>query len=272
MKTFEYEGRKYELTTLIKHHYDETLPNFKEGVVTDLNTGEEINIANLFYDYKEKVGKMLENSKNFSSSSEYSRIKNIYETQVKNIKTLEYQSKLDNDSITLEEIEDWLNLMTYKDRSSFGIVKYNNYITINHAKPKPKGLNRNDYSRFFELIYLMNYENNISHSNGKPIKRETLASLLEFESISGLDNFISKLKKYNMIIKTEPNYNNVSFIMINPAYAMRQMEIDLTTYNYFKSDLDELLSPLERKYINLKANKQKSYTLSIDNNILCNKE
>ena len=76
-----------------------------------------------------------------------------------------------------------------------------------------------------------------------------------------------------MIIRTEPNCNNISFIIINPAYAMRQMEIDITTYNYFKSDLDELLSPLEIKYINLKANiKKNSHIISIDNSIGSNKE
>jgi|AntAceMinimDraft_18_1070375.scaffolds.fasta_scaffold06668_7 hypothetical protein len=77
--------------------------------------------------------------------------------------------------------------------------------------------------------------------------------LLEFSSLSGLDKFINKLKKFNMIIRTEPNHNSVSFLMINPAYAMRQIVIDLTTYNYFKEDLDELLTPLEKKYIELKG-------------------
>ena len=39
---------------------------------------------------------------------------------------------------------------------------------------------------------------------------------------------------------------------------MRQMKIDLTIYTYFKSDLEDMLSPLERKYIELKGNDLKS--------------
>ena len=266
MKTFEFKDNKYELTSLIKHHYDESLVDFKRGEVKDLSTGELFPIGEMFKIYKDNINNLLQNGRNFSSSSEMSKVKKIYENQIKGIKVAEFQSKLKNDEITLEEIEEWVELMNYKDRSDFGVAKYTSYITINHAKPKPEGLNRNDYSRFFELIYIMNYRNQVSYSNGKPIKRDNLAELLEFSSLSGLDKFINKLKKFNMLIRTEPNNKNVSFLMINPAYAMRQIEIDLTTYNYFKDDLDDLLTPLEKKYIELKGNiKQANHILSIDN-------
>ncbi len=90
--------------------------------------------------------------------------------------------------------------------------------------------------------------------------------MLGFSTVSWLDKFIGKLKKFNMVVRTEPNKDNISFLMINPAYAMRQVEIDITTYNYFKKDLDELLTPLEKKYIELKGNLvSNNHILQIDN-------
>lgn len=261
MNKLTYKGNKYALIQLIKYYYDEGLRDFKDGEVQDESTGEVFDIRELFYIYKEKLYDLLQNSRNFSTTQEQLQIKRIYEKQIKDIRIIDLRSKLEDDTITLVEIEEWISLMSHKDRTNFGVAKYSNFIQINHAKPKPKGLSRSDYSRFFELIYIMNYENSLKYSNGKPIKREKLCELLEFVSVSGLDKFISKLKKYNMVIRTEPNINRISFLMVNPAYAMRQMQIDLTTYNYFKEDLDELLTPLEKKYIELKGNSLNSNSI-----------
>ena len=69
---------------------------------------------------------------------------------------------------------------------------------------------------------------------------------------------MATLKKYNMIIKTEKNKDGVSFVMVNPIYAMRQVKIDLTIYEYFKSDLKDIFTPLEIKYIELKGDSLKN--------------
>ena len=255
MKSFTFKENKYGLTNLIRYHYDSSLKDFNEGIVDDMSTGESFDISEIFARYKERISDLLKDSKEFSSPSEQARIKKIYENQIKGIKIVEFQSKLDDNTITLKDIEDWINLMSFKERNNFGIVKYNKFITINNAKPKPKDLAYVDYGRFFELIYIMNYENKLAYSNNSknPIKRNVLVEKIGFKSVGSLDNFTGRLKKVGMLIKTEPNKDNISFYMINPAYAMRKMEIDFTTYTYFKSDLDDLLTLLEKKYIELKG-------------------
>jgi len=253
------------MTTLLKHHYDKTLKDFKEGEVDDVDTGETFDIKDLFSLYKNSIKEMLDTANSFSSPNEKLRIKNIYEKEIKGLRIHELRSKLEQDTITLEEIEEWVSLMNRDDRKNFGIANYSQYVVINHAKPKPKNISRHDYSRFFELIYIMNYKNNISYKNSKPIKRKHLSELLEFSTVSGLDKFINKLKKNNMIIRTEPNHKEVSFLMINPAYAMRGIKINSTIYNYFKEDLDELLTPLEKKYIQLKGESENNPMLEIEN-------
>ncbi len=161
MKKLEFKGEKYNLLQLIGYHYDVGLKEFKDGEVIDTSTGEVIFINNLFDVYKENIKELLNNSRNFSSHKEQYKIKSIYEKQIKEIKLKQLNSRLEDNTITLKEIEEWLTLMPYKERLSFGIAKYSNFITINHAKPKPKDMSRNDYSRLFNLIYIMNYKNKI---------------------------------------------------------------------------------------------------------------
>lgn len=223
--------------------------------MTDLNTGEFYPIDELFERYKEHIRDMLKTTANFSSYAQQKRITIIYNNQCKKLRAKELSAKLDNDTITLEDIEEWKTLMSKKERSKFLSIEYgdDNSITINKSKPKPKDLCRNDYSRFFELLYIMEDNNKLEDKRGV-MSRNTLKEALEFNHIKSLDKFISNLKRHNMLIRTEKNSKNISFIIINPVYAMRNSTIDQTLYKYFKEDLDELLSPLEIKYIELKSN------------------
>lgn len=258
-KGLKFKNEEYDIVSLLIYHYDTNLNHtFATGEVADYLSGEIFDITELFKVYKDYIYILLKNSSNFSSYQEQAKIKHIYENQIKNIKIMDLSSKLDNNTITLEEIEEWISLMPRNQRSQFCVAKYGDFITINGAKPKPKEMTRTDYSRFFELIYAMNYENILKYNNGKPITRQTLSEILEFKDVKSYDKFIATLKKFNMIIKTEKNSDGVSFMMLNPVYAMRQVKIDLTIYNYFKSDLYDLLSALERKYIELKGEQFKS--------------
>ena len=253
MKGVIYEGKRYNVITLIEYYFNEDLKGYKKGDVYEVDGVILIgDISDLFNIYLNEVRNWIEDSKNFSSYSNRMKIRRIYENEIINLKIKEYEKKLELDIISLVEIEEWIGLMDRKEKNEFCVLKYKNFIVINGAKPKPPNLSYSDYGKFFDLIYIMNFNNEITYNNGRAIKRKELSELLEFKTISGLDKFILRLKKHNMVVRTEPNNKNISFLMVNPVYAMRKIEIDLTVYNYFKEDLIEFLNPLEKKYIELK--------------------
>ena len=261
----EYNGYKYDLLDLIIYHYDSNLPEYKTGKVYNINTKEEFDISDALILYNDKIKNILDKSGEFASPTQQSKIHKIFTDKLHDVTIAQLKNKLDNDTITLEDIQLWRKLMSYKERNNFAIAEYSNFVIINASKTKPKELNLADYGRFFHLLHLMNYQNVLRFSNGKPMTKETLARELGFDEPNSVDRFLRKLKKFNMIVKTEPNNDGVSFIIVNPLYAMRSVEIDHTTYIYFQKDLDEILSPLERKYIQLKKNPTPS--LSFTNNV-----
>lgn len=263
-KTLEFKGVKYNAGKLLDYYIDSDLKEFKEGEILNHRNGELFDIKDFPIKFKEALKNDSSNSSGFTGkdfenakSRRYSKI--IRESEIKT-----YEEKLRNDTITLEDIDAWKALMSKTDKKNFSRIMYNNFISINYSKPKPEGLDRNSYSRFFELLHLMSYDNTIRRRK-RAIGKSEIADKLGFSSIRTYDNFISKLKKFGMLVKTEGKRNE-SFIIINPVYAMKNIQLNTTIYSYFKEDLDEILSPLQIKYLEL-VNQcdENSHTLKILN-------
>lgn len=258
MDMCEYNNHKYNLIDLIILNANDKIPEYKNGSVKNIRTKEEFDINDSLDKYQDKIKDMIESGANFSSSEQMNDLFKIYNKKFKDIILNEYQDKLDKNEITLEEIDNWKRLMPYKDRKDFAILNYKSFVVMNLEIDKPKELSFLDYGRFTKLLHIMNYQNKITHKNGKPIKKSDLVKDLEFNSIKSLDRFLQLLRKNNLIVQTDKTKSNISYIIVNPLYAMKHTEIDCLTYNFFKEDLDKVLTPLEKKYLELKGEEHNS--------------
>lgn len=270
MKKFKFNNQQYELTSLVKYHYDSNLKDFKTGEVVDIEDGICFDIKDIFNMYKDYISDLLEKANAFSSCSERSTIKKIYNNKIKDVRKIELANKIDESSlendeilITLEEMDEFVSLMGYKEKERFKKLNYDSFMTINHAKTKPEGLSDSDWGKFFRLIYMMNYDNIIKHKNGKTATREYISKYLGFKHVVSYDNYMAKLKKNNVILKTEPNIDGDIFILINPAYIMKDIDIDYTIYSYFKKDLDEILTKSQILYIRLKKERRDTLMIKV---------
>lgn len=251
MATIEFKGERFKPVKLL-NLYAENVNYFSSGDVTVMTSGEIFDISEL----ADKLAGELMEVGNKNATLIDTDFKNSLSKSASNlinkINTKKYELKLNNDSITLEEIEDWRSVMKYNDINKNNHIKYNKFITINHSKSKPDDISMSDYGRFFALLYIMRKDNKTKHlSNGKVISKENLLKELDFNSERTYDNFISRLKGYGMLVKTDHKNTHDQFLIINPAYAMKGSQIDPTTYMYFKEDLDELLTPLQIKHLQL---------------------
>ena len=69
------------------------------------------------------------------------------------------------------------------------------------------------------------------------------------KNIKSLKNYIRKLKKFKMLALIE--LGGIEYIVINPAYAQRNMKLNYTVYTLFKEDLDDYLSCYQIKLLEL---------------------
>lgn len=264
MQMYEYNNNRYNIIDLIIYHYDSNLPEYKTGTIKAIHSGNEFDIKDAFKIYQDEIKRMIDDCSSFSSAQQRQKIANIYNNKFKDLRIAEFQGKLDNDTITLDEIHQWIELLPYKEKSRFEICRYDEFFIINCEKQKPKGMSYTDYGRFMALLHFMDYHNRIAHNNGKPIKKKDLLEKLEFNGSKNLDRFFLMLRKLKIIVKTEKDINEISHIIVNPIYAMKKIEINPTIYHYFKEDIDAILTPLERKFLELKGCSVNSNELDIE--------
>lgn len=251
MKNFQYKNYCYDLAHLVIYNKDSNLPDFKDGKVLNLETNEQYDINKLCQINQDLIRDMINKSNSFISYDQRKRIKKIFDNEAKKLFTLDIEQKLNDNTLTLDDLKIWKEVVSKKERQEFGKIKFKHYTMLNLQKGKHSKLNYADYGRFIHLLEIVHYRNKITYNNGQPIKRKELMKLLEFKNIKSLDSYLSKLKKLNIIKKTQPDKDNISFFIINPIYATKHITIDSITFYYFKDEIKEHLSPLEYRYYEL---------------------
>ena len=255
-KSLIYKNEKYDYETLITLHFDENVKKyFSEGDVTDNETGELIPICNLFETYMAKNKEVAENLSHLSYSNR-AKFAKIISNKMLIMRDNELRSKLETDTITLEECEELLMLEKKIIINSDGDKelniqpKYSNFVILNRGIPKPKTLSHDYYGKFFDLLQLMTIKNNnLKHNNQHPYKKKDICEHLGVKTERALEIFFKALREHNMIAVT--NSSEHKFITLNPAYVNMSIRLTEDTYRFFKSDLDKILTPLEIKYFQL---------------------
>ena len=247
-KVLEFKGDKYDFLEIIKYASDDKLSTYFDGDVTNINTGEVFDVSELRVKYDELNIQLLDNLEHMSP---YQR-KKILEYATKGYDAIRegvLTEKFNNDAITADECRELLSIQNNIKRSQVLKMRYESFYTVNKSKDKPEQLSDDYYGKFFRLIKFMSCRNRMEHIvNGKPIKKEDIMKHLGLK-VSAFDIFLKKLEILNMI--TRGKIGKYKYIIINPAYANMQFQITYDIYKLFKSDMDDLLSPIEIKLLQL---------------------
>lgn len=215
-------------------------PMYKEGDVTDLDDGEIFDIKNIC-DYKNKYFSEILTNKHKENI-----IKKINENDKKN--TLEQKYK--NRTIKKDEM---LELLKIKNQDGL-LPNYNigkGYIIVNLNKI-PENISDSDYGKFNKMLSFLSYSNSnmIENKNKKPIKKSEISRYLKFSKVEYFNKFLRRLKSENLL--DEQSYNGIKYIILNPAYARKNMAIDKTIYMIFKDDLKEFLTDEQKFYLEMR--------------------
>lgn len=234
MSKLMFYGHEYSFKELFDLHLKSHL--HKVGEVVDVEDGESFDIKDIHM-YREKYFNEVITKKH----KENIIIKIDEKTNLENLK-----NKYNQNTISKEELMILINCIN-KDESFK--VKYNKFFIVNMSKAKPSGLSFTDFGRFYEMIKFMSYKNKMETCCGKSIKLSDLTKYLEFNNDRTCSNFLSKLKKFNLIadIKT----GGIKFLAVNPAYAQRNMRVNKDIFKLFKDDLKDFFSEYEIMYLEM---------------------
>lgn len=250
-KIIQYKEEIYDFESLIWMSKDNNLKKFidENDEVSLLDSGEVMKIKDLAMEFSVRNRNAKETLKHLPQQQRNKINKAMNEGTLLLTKE-ELWLKFNNDNITIEELE---SLMLIENKNLN--VQYKKGFYVNRIKDKPIGLSDDYYGKFFRLLHLMNFGNTLRHDNSKPIKKLDMCNYLDMKTDRAFEIFIKALSNKRMIAKTK--INDINYLIVNPAYATMNIQIDKTTYDLFKDDLNELLSPLEIKYLEMSSNYNK---------------
>lgn len=247
MKEFEFKGQMYDLHKLILLNKDSSVKEYSDGIVKNIKTNKTYDINELLSYYHEEIAKLLND--NILDEKAQNALTKLCKARLQEICNAEIFTKLEDNTVTLMDIEYFLNEFNRKDRSKFGMLHFNSFQIFNSEAEKPKELSKTDYGGFMMLATRIDHYNRLAYSNGKPFSKEELMAILEFNKLNTLYGYLEKLAKFNLIKKIK--INKIKFIYINPLYTYKFYRVDKIAYNLFTEDIKGFLTALESKYLEL---------------------
>jgi len=170
------------------------------------------------------------------------------------------KKKFTENTISKEEL---LELFKLEKKPKDIHVLYESFYKVNMCKSKPAGITDSEYGKFFQMLNFLSYKNTMAYSNGKVIKAEKISEFLGFKTIKSFRNYIRKLQRNRMLAET--TLGGVEYLVINPAYAQRKMNLNRTIYMLFKEDLKDMLDEYQIRLLELEDNTTElSSILAID--------
>lgn len=170
----------------------------------------------------------------------------LKEDRINKFKKLERKFK--NNTITLEEIKE---LIKYKfnPKSDSIFIKYKSFFKVNMCKEKPEEISHSEYGKFFSMLNFLSYENKMKYPNGRVLKRQIISDKLGFKNLRGFNSLIKKLSTHKMLGESE--IGGINYLIINPVYAQRNMNVDPTIFKLFKDDIIPFLNEYQIKLLEL---------------------
>ena len=248
MKQFRFNNQDYDLYKLIILNNDINALEYHQGKVLDIEHNQEYDINDLTEQYRIKVIELLNN--NILDETTHKTLSKIYNKKEKEIKFYELSTKIENNSISLIEFEQFIKLISKKHSGDFNTPKYDNFVIVNIDAKKPQEINHTDYCNFLYIAQNIDYFNRLAYiNNGKPISKDDLTAMLDFKNIRILNRYLQRIEKCNLIKKIK--LNNIAYIMVNPHYITRHGNISPLLYYVFGNEIKEHITVYEQKYLQL---------------------
>ena len=241
-KIFKFKDENYSVYELIGFYIDERQKDYKEGEVYNLSTGECFDISEITNHSKELNEFIMDNSEHLSYYDKSKIRKILSADECEKIKR-ELNIKLDNDTITLDELKELMFMEG--DNFGEGYVKISlinkNYIKLNQKSIFPDEIRDTTLGKYLKLLLLTTYKNNIQKTNRANSGNMNKKDLMKYLKIANEKTFTSvfmELEKYDLLYRKFKAGKGFS-IFINPFYANRNSEfiLDKTQYQLFKEDL-----------------------------------
>jgi len=256
-RILEFKEVRYDFDNLIYLYCDSDKDEFKEGFVTNLETGEEFDINNLPDIYIEMNEGLLNESLHLTYEQR-SRLRRILNPKMVLYREKILEKKLEEDTISKEELEEYILIVDRRDiKIEFDCSKgikadlITKFVKLNQEIPLPRGIGLVSIGRYYRLLELLLHKNKIykkPHGNSREPSKKELMEYLECNSANTFRTFIQDLEKYNIARRFKlPNNRNIIFI--NPIYAHKDLIISKELYNVFKDVLEMKLDKRILKYM-----------------------
>lgn len=263
-KIFRFKDENYSVYDLISFYSDSRLKDFKEGEVTNLNNGSFFDIKDIKKELNQLNKDVIDNAEHLSYY-ERAKLRNMLSDDENEKRKLELNIKLNNDTITIEELKELMFLEG--DEFGEGYVKVtlfsDDFIKLNQKSLFPEGLKDATLGKFLRLLMLTTYKNEIKRTNRENSNNITKSELMKYLRISNDKTFVSvfnELEKYDLLYRKQKAGKGF-VIFVNPFYANRNNKfiLDKTQYKMFKDDLDSKLPKRITTYLSKNSNKSGLY-------------
>jgi len=256
-KILKFKDIKYDYDNLVYLYCDSEKDEFKEGEVLNLETGEEFDINNLPDIYIE-MNQGVVDSLNHLTYNQRSKIKKTLNYSINEFRKKLLKKKLDEDTITKEELEDYIYLEDkrnireeLKEERGIKANLITKFVKLNQELPLPEELSLQTIGRYFKLLEVLVHKNKIfkkAHGNSKEPTKTELMKYLKCNSNTTFKIFIQELEKYSIARRFKlPDNRNIIFI--NPLYAHKDLVVSKELYNVFKDILERKLDKRILRYM-----------------------
>jgi hypothetical protein len=257
MKVLTFKDEIYDYETLIMYYCDDTYgEKFKDGEVINSVDGEIFDIEVIIDNYIKRNQGILGDLTHLTYANR-SRFKRMVENKIKAYRMALFNKKLEDNTITKEELEELFFMEDNRDikkelinREGISNNLISKFVKLNLDNPLPQELSITDVGRFHRLVELVVNENKIfkkPHGNSKEITKKELMEYLHC-SIATYKSFLSTMNKYSLVRKYIPSHNRV-ILFINPLYAHRDLIISKELYSVFKDVIEAKLDKKISKYM-----------------------
>ena len=247
MKDFKFKDELYDLHKLILLNKDKNVKEYQSGSVIDTRNNQTYEISDLVLHYRQEIIELLNN--NVLDEKAQNALTKICKSRNKDIYDTEIFTNLENNTISLAEIDNYLSNFYRKDKEKFGMPHYKSFQMLNSEATKPYNLSKAEYGGFMMLAAHIDYHNRLAHTNGKPFSKPEIMNILEIINMNTLYSYLEKLAQSNLIKKIK--INKTLFIYINPYYTYKSNSLDKIAHHFFSNEVKQFLTALENKYLEL---------------------
>lgn len=187
-----------------------------------------------------------------------SRINKVLSSPIRRYKEKLLEKKLDEDTISKEELEEYIMLKDGRDvkselnqKEGIRAELISKYIRVNQELPIPRNVSLVNIGRYYRLLEVLIHKNKVfkkPHGNSKEPTKSELMEYLECKSENTFRVFIQEMEEHSIARRFKlPNNRNIIFI--NPLYAHKDLIVSKELYKVFKDILEQKLDKRILKYM-----------------------